>query len=98
VLRHLLEHPDIDRITYLHLECVGPERLYLVAAVDMAGDAEHSQRCVYGDWNGSWSSMSPSRRPCSRLLPPLRYRSARSASRDVQQVSRSIASSTSSTQ
>jgi cation diffusion facilitator family transporter len=43
VLRHLLASPDIDRITYLHVEYVGPERLYLVAAVDMAGDdAEHS--------------------------------------------------------
>ncbi len=42
VLRRLLERPEIDRITYLHLEYVGPGRLYLVAAVDMAGDdAEH---------------------------------------------------------
>jgi cation diffusion facilitator family transporter len=38
VLRGLLERPDIDRITYLHLEYVGPDRLYLVASVDMAGD------------------------------------------------------------
>jgi cation diffusion facilitator family transporter len=38
VLGDLLEHPDIDRITYLHLEFVGPGRLYLVASVDMAGD------------------------------------------------------------
>jgi hypothetical protein len=29
---------NIDRITYLHLEYVGPGRLYLVASVDMAGD------------------------------------------------------------
>lgn len=36
--RRLLEHPDIARITYLHLEFVGPRKLYLVAAVDMAGD------------------------------------------------------------
>ena len=43
VLRHLLARPDVDRITYLHLEYVGPDRLYLVAGVDMAGDdAEHS--------------------------------------------------------
>ena len=42
LLRHLLERPDIDRITYLHLEYVGPDRLYLVASVDMAGDdVEH---------------------------------------------------------
>ena len=38
VLRHLLERPDVDRVTYLHLEFIGPARLYLVAAVDMAGD------------------------------------------------------------
>ena len=43
VLRELVERPDIDRITYLHLEFVGPGRLYLVASVDMAGDdVEHS--------------------------------------------------------
>jgi cation diffusion facilitator family transporter len=42
VLEHLLARPDIDRITYLHLEFVGPDRLYLVASVDMSGDdVEH---------------------------------------------------------
>jgi cation diffusion facilitator family transporter len=42
VLQNLLDRPDIDRITYLHLEYVGPDRLYLVASVDMAGDdVEH---------------------------------------------------------
>ena len=34
----LLERPEIERVTYMHLEFVGPERLYLVAAVDMVGD------------------------------------------------------------
>ncbi|HEY8295944.1 MAG TPA: cation diffusion facilitator family transporter [Micrococcaceae bacterium] len=34
----LLARPEIDRVTYIHLEFVGPEKLYLVAAVDMAGD------------------------------------------------------------
>jgi cation diffusion facilitator family transporter len=43
VLRGLLEHPDVERITYLHLEFVGPGRMYLVAAVDMTGDeVEHN--------------------------------------------------------
>ena len=43
MLHDLLARPDIDRITYLHLEYVGPGRLYLVASVDMAGDdVEHS--------------------------------------------------------
>ena len=38
----LLSQPDIERVTYLHLEFVGPERIFLVAAVDLTGDeAEH---------------------------------------------------------
>jgi cation diffusion facilitator family transporter len=42
VLADLLGRPDIDRVTYLHLEYVGPSRMYLVAAIDMVGDhAEH---------------------------------------------------------
>lgn len=42
ILRALLDHPDIDRVTYLHAEYVGPNRYYLVAAVDIVGDlAEH---------------------------------------------------------
>jgi divalent metal cation (Fe/Co/Zn/Cd) transporter len=38
VLRRMLEHPDIDRVTYLHLEYVGPQRIFVVAAVDLTGD------------------------------------------------------------
>jgi len=38
VLQTLLALPDIDRITYLHVEYVGPQRLFVVAAVDLAGD------------------------------------------------------------
>jgi cation diffusion facilitator family transporter len=38
VLARLLEHPDIERITYLHVEFVGPQRLFVVAAVDLTGD------------------------------------------------------------
>jgi Co/Zn/Cd efflux system component len=34
----LLKHRDVARLTYLHLEFVGPRRLYLVAAVDLKGD------------------------------------------------------------
>ncbi|MGK3649311.1 cation diffusion facilitator family transporter [Pseudarthrobacter enclensis] len=36
--RRVLEHRDIARLTYLHLEYVGPRKLYLVAAVDLQGD------------------------------------------------------------
>lgn len=38
VLERLLARPEIERVTYLHTEFVGPGRLYLVAAVDMTGD------------------------------------------------------------
>ncbi|MET0692617.1 MAG: cation diffusion facilitator family transporter [Propionibacteriaceae bacterium] len=42
VLTGLIQHREIDRVTYLHLEFVGPGRMYLVAAIDMTGDeAEH---------------------------------------------------------
>ncbi|WP_051549329.1 cation diffusion facilitator family transporter [Nocardioides sp. URHA0032] len=38
VIANLLEHPAIERITYLHVEYVGPQRLFVVAAVDLTGD------------------------------------------------------------
>jgi cation diffusion facilitator family transporter len=38
VLARMLEHPDVDRVTYVHLEYVGPQRLFVVAAVDLTGD------------------------------------------------------------
>lgn len=37
VLRRLGAHPQIERVTYLHLEFTGPRRLYLVAAIDLTG-------------------------------------------------------------
>ena len=41
-LQRLLAHPAIAQITYLHIEYVGPGRVFVVAAVDLAGDtAEH---------------------------------------------------------
>jgi cation diffusion facilitator family transporter len=42
VLEGLLQVPAIDRVTYLHLEYVGPTRFFVVAAIDLTGDdAEH---------------------------------------------------------
>ena len=38
----LLASPQVHRLTYLHIEFVGPNRLFIVAEVDLAGDArEH---------------------------------------------------------
>ncbi|WP_166844904.1 cation diffusion facilitator family transporter [Isoptericola sp. BMS4] len=38
VLRHLLTLPQVERVTYLRLEYVGPRSLYLVASVDLTGN------------------------------------------------------------
>lgn len=46
VLARLLERPDVARVTYLHLEFVGPSRVYLVAAVDLAGDEREEHVAV----------------------------------------------------
>lgn len=46
VARQLMEGADIARITYLHLEFVGPRKLYLVAAVDLAGNRVESEVAV----------------------------------------------------
>ena len=35
----LLAAPAIERVTYLHIEYVGPNRLFIVAEIDLAGDA-----------------------------------------------------------
>ena len=37
-LARLLGTPEIESVTFLHLEFVGPDRIFLVAAVDLAGD------------------------------------------------------------
>ena len=43
VVATLLAQPGIQRVTYLHLEFVGPGRVFLVAAVDLLGDAPESE-------------------------------------------------------
>lgn len=43
VLRGLLEHPEVDRVSYLRTEWVGADRIYLVAAVDLVGDPPESE-------------------------------------------------------
>ena len=46
VLADLKARPDVDRVTYLHLEYVGPSRVYLVAAIDMTGNESESGLAV----------------------------------------------------
>ncbi|MFF0817959.1 cation diffusion facilitator family transporter [Rhodococcus sp. NPDC003318] len=42
-LRTLLDLPEIDRVTMLRMEYLGPRQVYLVGAVDLVGDdAEHT--------------------------------------------------------
>ncbi|WP_374010525.1 cation diffusion facilitator family transporter [Leifsonia sp. LS-T14] len=42
VLAMVLKNPEVERVTYLHIEYVGPERFYLVAAVDLRGNDPES--------------------------------------------------------
>ena len=43
VLGFLLAQPEVERVTYLHLEFVGPSRYYLVAAVDVVGESTETR-------------------------------------------------------
>jgi cation diffusion facilitator family transporter len=43
VLGFLLKRPEVERVTYLHLEFVGPSRYYLVAAVDVVGESTETK-------------------------------------------------------
>jgi cation diffusion facilitator family transporter len=42
VLTRILSHPDVDRVTFLFMEYVGPARLLIVAAVDFTGNQAES--------------------------------------------------------
>lgn len=42
-LSELLNHPDIDSVSYLHLEWVGPQKIFMVAAVDIAGNQKEKE-------------------------------------------------------
>ena len=42
-LSELLNHADIDSVSYLHLEWVGPKKIFMVAAVDIAGNQKEKE-------------------------------------------------------
>ena len=46
VLKRLLSMPQIDRVTYLFMEYVGPGRVFVVAAVDFTGNAREKDVAV----------------------------------------------------
>ncbi|HSN11851.1 MAG TPA: cation transporter [Propionibacteriaceae bacterium] len=43
VLTWLLERPEVQDVTYLHLEYVGPQKIFVVGAVDLAGNNPENQ-------------------------------------------------------
>lgn len=43
VLDKLLDSADVESVSYLHLEWVGPKKMFMVAAVDFTGDEQENE-------------------------------------------------------
>jgi len=41
-LTALLEHPEVERVTYLRMEFLGPRQVMLIASIDLVGNASES--------------------------------------------------------
>lgn len=76
-LAAILRHPEVEKVTYLHLEYVGPERVFLVAAVDLVGDDRESdvaddlyaiEKQLEGDEHVAEAVLTLSRRGAPALL------------------------------
>ncbi len=45
-LAELMSRPEVERVTYLHCSFVGPRRIYVIAAVDLVGNAPEASLAV----------------------------------------------------
>lgn len=46
ILKALLDHPDVERVSFLHTEWIGSDQIFLVAAVDMVGNLPEGEIAV----------------------------------------------------
>ncbi|WP_067436136.1 cation diffusion facilitator family transporter [Nocardioides jensenii] len=46
ILATLKQRPEINRVSYLHVEYVGPHRFFIVAAVDLTGDDRETELAI----------------------------------------------------
>lgn len=47
ILGALIAHPDVERVSFLHTEWVGPDRIFVVAGVDLVGDLPEGELAAH---------------------------------------------------